>query len=39
MTESGDMEYFSFGLILEPGKYELLMVVDSFDNSEDGTSV
>lgn len=34
---SGDMEYFSFGLILEPGKYELLMVVDSFDNSEDGT--
>ena len=34
---SGDMEYFSFGLILEPGKYELLLVVDSFDNSEDGT--
>ncbi|MEN8222823.1 MAG: hypothetical protein ABFR36_06145 [Acidobacteriota bacterium] len=34
---SGDLEYFSFGLILEPGKYELLIVVDSFDNSEDGT--
>ena len=34
---SEDAKYFSFGLILEPGKYELLIVVDSFDNSEDGT--
>jgi|GEM_PF-2232363 len=34
---SGDLEYFSFGLILEPGKYELLIVIDSYDNSEDGT--
>ncbi len=34
---SGDLEYLSFGLILEPGKYDLLIVVDAFDNSEDGT--
>ncbi len=34
---SGDIDYFSFGLILEPGKYDLLLVVDSYDNSEDGT--
>ncbi|MCK5221077.1 MAG: hypothetical protein KAR14_05810, partial [Candidatus Aminicenantes bacterium] len=34
---SGDLEYLSFGLILEPGKYDLLVVVDAFDNSEDGT--
>ena len=34
---SGDLEYLSFGLILEPGKYDLLIVVDAFDDSEDGT--
>lgn len=34
---SGDLEYLSFGLILEPGKYDLLIVVDAFNNSEDGT--
>lgn len=34
---SGDLEYLSFGLILEPGKYDLLIVVDAFDNSSDGT--
>jgi len=34
---SGDIEYLSFGLILEPGTYELLIDVDAFDNSEDGT--
>ncbi len=34
---SGDLNYFSFGLILEPGKYDLLIVVNAFDGSEDGT--
>jgi len=34
---SGDLEYLSFGLILEPGKYDILVVVDAFDDSEDGT--
>ncbi len=32
-----ELEYLSFGLILEPGKYDLLVVVDAYDNSEDGT--
>jgi len=34
---TGGLEYFSFGLILEPGKYQLLIVVDAVDKSEDGT--
>jgi len=34
-----DLNYFSFGLILEPGKYDLLVVVDAYDNSEDGTLI
>ncbi len=34
---SGDVKYFSFGLILEPGEYDLLISVDAFDDSEDGT--
>ena len=30
-------EYFSFGLILEPGKYEIPVVINRYDNSKDGT--
>ena len=30
-------EYYSFGLILEPGKYDILINVDRNDNSSDGT--
>jgi hypothetical protein len=29
--------YFSFGLILEPGKYDILININRFDNSSDGT--
>ncbi|MCK4763660.1 MAG: hypothetical protein KAW12_15775 [Candidatus Aminicenantes bacterium] len=29
--------YYSFGLILEPGKYELLLNVNCHDDSQDGT--
>lgn len=32
-----DTEYFSFGLILEPGEYDILVDVNAIDNSEDGT--
>lgn len=34
-----DSGYFSFGVILEPGKYDILMDVDAYDNSEDGTQL
>ncbi len=34
---SVDLEYLSFGLILEPGKYDLLIAVDTYDDTEDGT--
>jgi hypothetical protein len=30
-------EYLSFGLILAPGKYDVLINVNRFDNTEDGT--
>lgn len=30
-------DYYSFGLILEPGKYDVLINVDRVDNSADGT--
>jgi hypothetical protein len=30
-------EYFSFGLILEPGKYDILININRFDDSQDGT--
>lgn len=29
--------YFSFGLILDPGKYDILIDINRFDNSMDGT--
>lgn len=32
-----EIDYFSFGLIIEPGKYDLLINVDAYDNSIDGT--
>jgi hypothetical protein len=35
--EDGDTEYYSFGLILAPGKYDVLINVDRFDNTLDGT--
>jgi len=30
-------EYYSFGLILAPGKYDILLNVNRFDDSQDGT--
>lgn len=30
-------EYYSFGLILEPGTYDILINVNRFDDSQDGT--
>ncbi|MCK4836139.1 MAG: hypothetical protein KAT17_05860, partial [Candidatus Aminicenantes bacterium] len=32
-----ETEYYSFGLILEPGKYDILVNIDRYDNSSDGT--
>ncbi len=34
-----DTNYFSFGLILKPGKYNILVDINAYDNSEDGTMV
>lgn len=32
-----ETEYYSFGLILEPGKYDLLANINRYDDSQDGT--
>lgn len=34
-----DVKYYSFGLILEPGKYQILMDINRIDNSKDGTQL
>lgn len=36
-TDEGKAEYYSFGLILEPGEYDLLLNVNCYDDSQDGT--
>ncbi len=34
-----NVKYYSFGLILEPGKYQVLVDINRIDNSKDGTQL
>lgn len=36
-NEESKSEYFSFGLIIEPGKYDILININRYDNTQDGT--